>query len=494
MPHQSTRSSEDPSTDITQLVDASPITTPLPQPLASSSGLNGKYSKPEIRPSASSTKQKIHVRETSSSFLHFLRKTLRSYVGLMPFTDGDCHFIMLDADITPRGAAELEPSPEEMYSLLDSYFEASSGLLDLFTADEVDLLISNSVSSGQASSPSSMSEIDAASLYTALAIGAQVRPLGDPSSRIELDYFCRAQRVAFENILHNPANHEDLDSDEHNQRVKIWNSLRNIDILSSFILGKPRNLPTTLWQEKNDDAHMNFGSIFQYPQAAFSEIVKACSLLESIVDKLSADEASDINIKNNKVSKLAQVCVSSAIYMVNMCQTAKSSNFFFGNLCLLKAWIFGAGLVLGFSMFAGEPRKDIDDSFKNARHILNGIAATSPQATLYCDILDSFAEAIHKYHSRVSAEIHDTVQKYMSQILVFDTLQDEHLLNQSYAAEQDVPDIGIGPSFFDMPVTLDDDTMHFNQTGKDNCDTSIVVTDDFLLDIEPLERLFYSVE
>lgn len=209
-------------------------------------------------------------------------------------------------------------------------------------------------------------------------------------------------------------------------RVKIWNSLRNIDILSSFILGKPRNLPTTLWQEKNDDAHMDFGSILQYSQAAFSEIAKACSLLESIVDKLSTgnmlhiptaeslleqfrrwsqslppvllrfvffpsdgasldpvdrqllignihvscvyyfsvilvtrpfliaylisrlrgrapdqlisdpDEASDINIKNNKVSKLAQVCVSSAIYMVNMCQTAKSSNFFFGNLCLLK--------------------------------------------------------------------------------------------------------------------------------------------------------------
>ena len=68
----------------------------------------------------------VHVRETSSSFLHFLRKTLRSYVGLVPFTDGDCHSIMLDAEITPTGAAELGASPEEMYSLLDSYFEAVS--------------------------------------------------------------------------------------------------------------------------------------------------------------------------------------------------------------------------------------------------------------------------------------------------------------------------------------------------------------------------------
>lgn len=106
-----------------------------------------------------------------------------------------------------------------------------------------------------------MTEIDAASLYTALAIGAQVRPLGDPSSRIELDYFCRAQRVAFENMLtsqslsmvrlflllafymigacrrntasiylgiaartaivlslHNPGNHGDIDTDEYNNR------------------------------------------------------------------------------------------------------------------------------------------------------------------------------------------------------------------------------------------------------------------------------------
>jgi hypothetical protein len=48
------------------------------------------------------------------------------------------------------------------------------------------------------------------------------------------------------------------------------------------------------------------------------------------------DEASDVTIKNNKVSKLAQVCVSSAVYMVDMCQKVKDSSLTFGNLCLLK--------------------------------------------------------------------------------------------------------------------------------------------------------------
>jgi len=48
------------------------------------------------------------------------------------------------------------------------------------------------------------------------------------------------------------------------------------------------------------------------------------------------EEASDINIKNNKVSRLAQVCVNSAIDMVDMCAKAKSCNFTFRNFCLLE--------------------------------------------------------------------------------------------------------------------------------------------------------------
>lgn len=48
------------------------------------------------------------------------------------------------------------------------------------------------------------------------------------------------------------------------------------------------------------------------------------------------DEATDVTIKNNKVSKLAQVCVSSATCMIEALQKVKASGFSFGNLCLLK--------------------------------------------------------------------------------------------------------------------------------------------------------------
>lgn len=48
------------------------------------------------------------------------------------------------------------------------------------------------------------------------------------------------------------------------------------------------------------------------------------------------DQASDIKLKNNKVSRISQVCVSSAITMVDMCIKAKDVNFTFGNFCLIE--------------------------------------------------------------------------------------------------------------------------------------------------------------
>ena len=85
-----------------------------------------------------------------------------------------------------------------------------------------------------------------------------------------------------------------------------------------------------------------------------------------------------------------------------------------------RAWLFGAGLVLGFSMFAGEPRKDIEDSFQNGCIILADIALSSPQAQLYYNILINFAEAVTKYRQRVADEMHRTVQHYMDRILVIE--------------------------------------------------------------------------
>jgi hypothetical protein len=321
---------------------------------------------------------------------------------------------------------------------------------------------------------------DAAALELALAIGAQVRGLRE-ESHLANGYFCRARQIAFDDMLmgqslstvrlflllafytlgachrnaasmflgvaaraalildlHNPESYTSLQKDECSFRYylcmlksfdnrltcsvrqRIWNSTRNIDVLSSFILGRPKSLPMVRQVETVGAEDLSC------TQSAFHAIIKACGLLEDIVDTLSKDnilhvptaeallgqlrqwgrglrtdtrqftsthpgntglepadrqrlmgnihvscvyyfavilicrpyliayltsrlrgkapdhlisdpdEASDVNLKNNKVSRLGQVCVSSAIYMVDMCRRAKASNFTFGNLCLLK--------------------------------------------------------------------------------------------------------------------------------------------------------------
>lgn len=203
-------------------------------------------------------------------------------------------------------------------------------------------------------------------------------------------------------------------------RRRIWHSTRILDVLSSFVLSRPKSLPVVRCVPNAIES--------ENAESAFHAIVDGCTLLEDIVDTLSKDnilhvpaaedllarlrqwghglpmalrqfrfrqaadsssavetvdrqhlignihvscvyyfavilvtrpyliayltsrlhgkapdhlisdpvEASDVNIKNNKVSKLAQVCVSSALYMVDMCQRAKAAGLAFGNLCLLK--------------------------------------------------------------------------------------------------------------------------------------------------------------
>ena len=86
-----------------------------------------------------------------------------------------------------------------------------------------------------------------------------------------------------------------------------------------------------------------------------------------------------------------------------------------------RAWIFAAGLVLGFSLFPREEaRHDIEDAFCKARRILEVLAELSPQAKHYHEILSNFAEAIARYQQRIAYERQGTGSQYVSQILSID--------------------------------------------------------------------------
>jgi hypothetical protein len=62
----------------------------------------------------------------SLSFLYFLRKTLRPFVGPTSFTDDEHDVVAQTAekDLNQDTSAAPSQSAQQLYGLLDSYFEA----------------------------------------------------------------------------------------------------------------------------------------------------------------------------------------------------------------------------------------------------------------------------------------------------------------------------------------------------------------------------------
>ncbi|GFN11786.1 fungal specific transcription factor domain-containing protein [Aspergillus tubingensis] len=574
---------------------------------------------------------KVDVGETSAmSFLHFLRKTIKAYVGSVPFTDAERHHIIIDTDFCSTTEDDQNIEPKRIHSYIEYYYEATSGILDLFTAQEVETLLEAHTSSRQPTSIAAVRREDVAAIGVALSIGAQIRG-SDRDSQVANEYFRRARQAAFNDMLmgqnigtvrlfllmafymlgacnrnaasmflgvaaraaiilelHSIEGYDStLSKEDCESRRRIWHSMRNLDILSSFVLSRPRSLP--LVQSMSDTNELN-------PQSAFYAIGNGCTLLINIVDTLSngglldvptaegllsqlrkwssslpaslrqfrsvsqgppflepaarqrlvgsvhvsclyyfavilvtrpyliaylvsrlrgkapdhlisdPDEASDVAIKNNKVSKLAQVCVSSSLYMIDMCRRAKSAGLVFRNFCLLKAWIFGAGLILGFSMFAGEPRRDIESLFNSTLHLLDDIGRTSPQARLYHQILTSLNDAVTKFRNRVAGEVYRTVQDYMDQILMIDPTVDggstAHARDRedSYTVWNDdwlagaIRSAETGEVALDPVLNGTHGAQMFHDLGDWGDIDGMELEEDLLMDIDPFDQFFFTVE
>ncbi|GKZ57709.1 hypothetical protein AnigIFM49718_003038 [Aspergillus niger] len=546
---------------------------------------------------------KVDVGETSAmSFLHFLRKTVKAYVGSVPFTDAERHHIVIDTDCCSTIEADENIEPKRIHTWLDFYNEATSGILDLFTAQEVETLLAAHTSSRQSASVAAVRREDVAAISVALAIGAQVRG-SDGDSEIANGYFRRARQAAFNDMLmgqnigtvrlfllmafymlgachRNAASmflgvaaraaiilelhtfegySSTLSNEDYESRRRIWHSMRNLDILSSFVLSRPRSLPLVpSMPDTNEEVNL---------QSAFYAVGNGCTLLNNIVDTLSKgglldvptaegllsqlrkwssglptglrqfrsvshslpflepgdrqrlvgsihvsclyyfavilvtrpyliayltsrlrgkapdhlisdpDEASDVAIKNNKVSKLAQV-----------------------------AWIFGAGLILGFSKFAAEPRRDIESLFNSSLHLLDDLGRTSPQAQLYHQILTSLNDAVAKFRNRVAGEVYRTVQDYMDQILMIDPNMDGDTIARSKDSEDSYPGwsddwlagairgVETGDIALDPVSNGTQGAQMFRDPGDWGDIDSMELGDHLLMDIEPFDQVFYTVE
>ncbi|QYT00217.1 Fungal_trans domain-containing protein [Trichoderma simmonsii] len=107
-----------------------------------------------------------------------------------------------------------------------------------------------------------------------------------------------------------------------------------------------------------------------------------------------------------KAQELARVCTDSATYLVQMCHDAGTSDFLLGNMCILQAWVFAAGLILGLSLLR-PPEITSSEShfyFSSSQNVLKRIAKLSPQAQRYAEILSDLSRAIEGYHRQLQKD------------------------------------------------------------------------------------------
>lgn len=85
---------------------------------------------------------------------------------------------------------------------------------------------------------------------------------------------------------------------------------------------------------------------------------------------------------------------------------------------IFRAWVFAAGLVLGFSLLAEDgTNSESHNAFYSARRLLSSLGQLSPQATQYYRILTSFSEAIDTYRRQLQCERRDARAPYVERIL-----------------------------------------------------------------------------
>ncbi|SCB65517.1 unnamed protein product [Fusarium graminearum] len=132
-------------------------------------------------------------------------------------------------------------------------------------------------------------------------------------------------------------------------------------------------------------------------------------------------------------SQLAAACLDAAMYLSQICVEALDAGLLQGNMCIMKALVFGAGLILGLEIFAKYPvESDINTAFQGAKQVLKHLSTQSPQAAHYLDILTTLSGAIDK---RRSSESSTGRSRYVSKLFSLDAptnSQDENMLDDMF--------------------------------------------------------------
>ncbi|KAJ4989221.1 hypothetical protein SVAN01_05300 [Stagonosporopsis vannaccii] len=472
--------------------------------------------------------EKVFVGNTAAiSFLQFLQKTLERHVGPSGFTDTQESRKLFEADAIDNGSSRFYDGLciEDKKAYIQYFFDASNGLLDLYTWDEVcHMLQTETRTKVHGASPISQvpKTLEMASLYIMVAIGAQCYGPTKDAAVWAAELFSFARGLAFAQMLENPsldlvrvfllmafymfgacrrnsafmylgcaskaadilglhvsAQHKHAAPSARDARLRAAKSIRVFDVVCSSILGRSsstpslragfssyvsdgindsngvvyralalgatyeisalldtavkksgegeldvdtaenlvlalqqrsRNFPSILRKSTEEDSsnnrHMVIGNVHVSGAYYFSVIlVTRQFLIQHVVPQLSDRprliQHHNINGKT-KIDQLADACIEAATFMAHMCHQVMRSGHLLGNMCILKAWIFATGLVLGFSLLVEDVANTSErrTAFLKSLHVLGELRHLSPQAEQYYGILTSFHQAIKVYKER----------------------------------------------------------------------------------------------
>ncbi|KAJ4293701.1 hypothetical protein N0V90_008985 [Kalmusia sp. IMI 367209] len=143
------------------------------------------------------------------SFLRFLQKTLEHHVGPSCFTNAKESEKLFEAD-----TADVNQNPvydglsiDDKRTFVQVFLDASSGLLDLYSSEDISHLLGSYEPISPSKIPSTsqkLSSLETVSLYLMIAIGVQCRRSKDDVTWAA-KIFSYARKTAFDAMLENPS-------------------------------------------------------------------------------------------------------------------------------------------------------------------------------------------------------------------------------------------------------------------------------------------------
>ncbi|KAB8074816.1 hypothetical protein BDV29DRAFT_190646 [Aspergillus leporis] len=238
-----------------------------------------------------------------------------------------------------------------------------------------------------------------------------------------------------EAIIQRLAEGEKMDTDSADHFLQIWREWSQA--LPEKLRIRPRKEPESGFDSKyREDMIGNIHVACTYYFGVI--LVTRQSLIQHIMPQIRGKRPGKATPNGKgcdrgpeKVAELSSVCTDAATYMAQMCCDAAEAGILWGNMCILKAWLFAAGLVLGFSLLAeGQTTSEVCDAFDGSCRLLGSLGHLSPQAAQYHQILTSFSEAIGVYREQLRHERRESRTPFVERILMLDpnskTNSDQH--------------------------------------------------------------------